>query len=90
MVSFFKATGEIEFERIAIKKAVGAVIFNAGECYVSKCRDAEAKRIIKAHAKWQLKNYPMPAKQRMLLWLTLLSFNTLGFIYKYKNRRKRL
>lgn len=88
MVEFFCSTKEAEFEHIAIRKAVGAVLFNAGEYACARCRDKEAKAIIRRHARWQLKNYELGKKNKMSLLMAAYAFGVLGLLYQYKKRGK--
>ena len=88
MVAFFKSSGERDFEKIAINKATSAVLLNVGEYYCSNCRDKQVKKSIIDHARWQLKNYDLIFRNKVILLMALLNFNALGFIYKCKNKRK--
>ncbi len=63
--------------------ANGAVFYNAGEFYCSELKDTTTKKLIKSHARKQLKEYKqISAKNRLLLFMISNIFCLYGAFYK--------
>lgn len=63
--------------------ANGAIFNNAGEYFKSNTKDENIKKLIKTHAKKQLKEYKLISlKNKALLWLILYAFPFYGLAYR--------